>query len=159
MSFFTYDPKQAGSGFEALPVGDYEAVVSGVEVKTSSTGNPMLTLTLTIRDDVAQEGQKRKVFDHLVQTEKAMFKFHQVAKALGWGEGDKADTLADFARKVQFQAVCINLKQEEYNGNLQNRVTTYKPATVAYGGQGGQQLDPFAMDGKPIDISDDNLPF
>jgi hypothetical protein len=158
MAFFSFDEKQAGGGFEALKAGEYEAVISKTEVKVSSGGNDMISVQLTIRNDVEQEYGGRKVFDNYVATEKAMFKFHQVAKALGWAQGEGADSLDEFAQKILFQPVRLkigNPRNDPQRGE-QTNIQNYLPATVDYAGGGG---DPFADNGKPIDISDDDLPF
>ena len=160
MSFFTFDPKEAG-GFEALKPGKYEAVITETKVDESSKGNQMLKVTLTVRDDVKQEYGKRKVFDNWVATPAAMFKFHQVAKALGFAEGQAIDTLEAFAKEVLFKPVKIVTKIEAYNGNDQTRIVAYEPAEQAYGGGAlaSSSKDPFAGNDVPIEIDDSDLPF
>jgi hypothetical protein len=162
MSFFQYDEKQAGSGFDPVPKGEYEMIISEAKAVESSSGNPMIKVTLTIRTDVEQEGGKRKVFDNLVQTEKAMFKFHNLAKALGWAPGEGAATLEEFAEKIIFQPVRAKLDIRVQSGyNPSNTVVTYLPAQVPYeGGQGTEGANPFTMTGvAAINVTDDDLPF
>lgn len=158
MGFFQVNHKEAG-GFDALPKGEYEAVITDVKMDTAKSGNEMIKITLTIRDDVEQEAQKRKLFDNLVITDNMMWKFQQVSKAAQLEDGVVVETPADFAKAIHYRAVRITVGQRVYNDQLQNEVKAYKEATVAYGGQGGQTKDPFATDGPPIDISDDDLPF
>lgn len=160
--FFTYDEKQAGGSFDLLPAGDYEVIISSTEVTESSAGNPMIKAVLTIRNDVEQEGQKRKLFENYVATEKAMFKFHQVAKALEWGQGEGVANLEEFAERILYQAVKVKLKVgKPQNGyEAKNEIVTYMPTDYPYAGAGSNQEDPYALDdGKPIDISEDDLPF
>lgn len=161
--FFTFDEKEAG-GFDLLPAGDYEAIISVTELTQSTAGNDMINVTLTIRNDVDQEGQKRKIFDRLVASEKAMFKFHQLAKALQWGQGEGAANLEEFAERIIYQQVKIKLKitppKDGYAAK--NEVVTYLVTDYATGDNGvGGPESPYAFeeDGKPIDISDDDLPF
>lgn len=149
MSFLRTDYSEVNTGFAPLPVGDYECIVSKAEVTTTSTNKPMLKVTLTVREDVEQEGQKRKFFDNLVQQENMMWKFQQVAKAARIPAGKDIADLADFANEIQFQPVVIRNKHETYNGELQDRVGYWKPSEQEGNGSG---------DGG-IDISDDDLPF
>ena len=164
MSFFTYDPKEAGNGggFEALPAGEYEVIISEAKVTTFASGNRGIKATLTIRDDVDQEGGKRKVFDNFIEVPTAAFKFQNLAKGLEWAEGETVDTLEDYAAKIQFAVVRVKLKLKAATAQYSagNEVVTYLPTQAAShsgGGFGGQ--DPFKDDGKPIDISDDDMPF
>jgi hypothetical protein len=43
--FFTFDEKEAG-GFDLLPVGEYEMIVSSTEVTESRAGNPMIKVVM-----------------------------------------------------------------------------------------------------------------
>lgn len=161
--FFTFDEKEAG-GFDLLAAGDYEAIISVTEITESSGGNPMINVTLTLRNDVEQEGQKRKIFDLLVATEKAMFKFHQLAKALQWGQGEGAANLEEYAERILYQQVKVKLKVTPANNGYaaKNEVVTYLVTDFPTGDNGvGGPESPYAFeeDGKPIDISDDDLPF
>lgn len=159
MSFFTFDSKEAGSGFDPVPAGEYEVVISEAKVTTFNSGNSGLKITLTIRSDVNQEGGNRKVFENFVASPAAMFKFHNLSKALGWAEGESVASLEDYADRVLYQPVRAKLKVTPASGNYQakNDVVTYLPAQEAYsGGQG--VTDPFAS-GQGVDISDDDLPF
>jgi hypothetical protein len=156
MSFFKLDESQAGGAFEPMPIGEYEAIITGAEVTNSANGNPMIKITLTVRDDVDQEGKKRKVFDNAVATEKAMFKFHQLGKALGI---EAMATIEGFAQAMLYKPIRFKNKHEEYNGKVNDKVNYYSPAQVDYNGQGGQVTgDPFAGS-TSVDISDDDLPF
>lgn len=156
MSFFQFDENQAKSGFEPLPIGEYEVIVTKAEVKSSQAGNPMIALQLTVRDDVPQEGAKRKFFDNLVFTEAAMFKVHQFAGSVGIE--DAAD-INDFAQQAMYKPARVKNKHETYQGKTNDKVNVYLPPQEAYEGNGGPQNDPFAGDGTMPDISDDDLPF
>lgn len=161
MAFFKYDPNQAGGNFELLPEGFYECIISKATVKKSNNGNDMIEVELTVRKDVRGQSDYggRKIFDNLVDTEKAKFKFHQVAQALGWEEGREVPTIHDFAREIAQQPVRVKVvvRQEEYNGEVRarNRVSYYRASEVPL------NTDPFAVseaDLQPVD-ADDDLPF
>lgn len=148
MGFLRTDYSDVNTGFEALPIGDYECIVSDVKVvETKETKKPMLKVTLTVRDDVEQTGQKRKFFDQLVQQDNMMWKFQQVAKAAQLPADEDYETLTDFANALQYKCVSIRNKHETYNGEKQDRVAVWKET-------GGESAG-----GGSIDIGDDDLPF
>lgn len=141
MGFLTVNHNQVGNksekrDFTPIAEGEYEVIISEAKISKSSAGNDMITLTLTIRDDVNQQFAKRKIWDYLVDTEKAKFKFQQVAKALSIPEGTNISTIQDFAKAIQFSSIRISVKnrEEEYNGEKKIRdfVASYKePQTSA----------------------------
>lgn len=154
MGFLKVNYDEAG-GFDVLPVGDYECMVSEVKVTESSTGKPMLKATLTIRDDIEQGGQKRKIFDNMVEQENMMWKFQQVAKAAGIPNNADLDTLSDFAGAIQFKPVRISLGQRTYNGELQNNVKAWKESKYS----DGADVDFATLGDGGIDVNDEDLPF
>lgn len=137
MNFLKVDYDSAGNGdYEVVAEGEYECVISDAEIKESSSGNPMLKLTITIRGDVKQPHRKQKLWDYLVATEKAMFKFQQVGKAIQLPNGKDFRTLEDFRLAILYKAVRVKVVQEqnEYNGKTttQARIKNYMVATVEY---------------------------
>jgi hypothetical protein len=156
MGFLRTDYSNTGD-FAPLPIGEYECFVSKVEVTESSNKNPMLKVTLTVRDDIEQQGQKRKLFENLVEVENMMWKFNQVAKACQLEEGVELETLADFAAAIQYKPVRIKNKHEVYNGEKKDSIAAWKESQ--YGGDfGSGEGDPFSGGGS-IEIGDDDLPF
>jgi hypothetical protein len=149
MSFLNVNHKEAETktGFTVLPEGDYDVIISEVEKKQSSAGNDMLKLTLTIRTDIAQDGHKRKIWDYLVDTEKAKFKFQQVAKGLDFAEGAKYDTIDEFAEAILYKAVKVTIKHEtsEFNGKTRTneRIVAYGLASKPYNAGGKKDDAPF----------------
>lgn len=157
MSFLRTNYDDVNSGFAALPIGEYECFISEVKMAQSKNGNDMIKVTLTVRDDVEQEGVKRKFFDNLVVMESMMWKFQQVSKAAQLPVGEDFATPEEFAKAIQYKPVRIKNKHEQYNGEAQDRVAWYAESK-----QGGQMApitdDPFAGGGS-IDVTDDDLPF
>jgi hypothetical protein len=152
MGFLRTDYSEVNSGFEPLPIGEYECIVSEVKVtETQSTKKPMLKVTLTVRDDVEQAGQKRKFFDNIVEQENMMWKFQQVAKAAQFPEGTDVESLAHFAELLQFKPVLIKNAHRDYNGEKQDSVKAWMETKTEGGDFGNPQGQ--------IDISDDDLPF
>lgn len=154
MGFLRTDYTDVNAGFSALPIGEYECIISKVEVTKASTGNQMLKVTLTVRDDVEQEGRKRKFFDNLVVMDTMMWKFQQVSKAAQLPAGEDIATPEDFATAIQYKPVRIKNKHRVYNDETQDVVAYYTESQL----EGGVDGDPFTGSGQ-IDISDDDLPF
>jgi predicted RNA-binding protein with PUA-like domain len=153
MGFLRTDYSNTGD-FAPLPIGEYECFVSKVETTTTSTNKPMLKVTLTVRDDIEQLGQKRKFFDNMVEQENMMWKFNQVAKASQLEEGVELETLADFAAAIQYKPVRIKNKHEVYNGETNDRIAIWKESQ--YGGDFGSGD---SLENGSIDISGEDLPF
>jgi hypothetical protein len=150
MGFLRTDYSEVNTGFAPLPIGEYECIVSDAKVAETSTGKPMLKVTLTVRDDIEQEGQKRKFFDNMVEQENMMWKFQQVAKAAQLEQGVDLETLADFAQAILYKPVRIKNKHEVYNEEKQDRIAYWLEAKFEGGG-----VAPTGTN----DISDDDLPF
>jgi hypothetical protein len=160
MSFLKTDYSDVNTGFEPLPVGEYECIISEVKVTQSSTNKPMLKLTLTVRDDVDQEGGKRKFFDNMVEAENMMWKFQQVAKAAQLPAGQDIASLAEFASAIQYKPVRVKNKHRVYEGETQDTIKAFMESQVGGGDAASRAAqDPFANGGSPIEVSDDDLPF
>jgi hypothetical protein len=137
MSFLKVNHEEAGSNeFEIIAEGDYECVIAEADVTESKSGNAMLKLTITIRNDVKQPHRKQKLWDYLVATEKAAFKFQQVAKAIGLPNGKDFKTIEEFRNAILYKPLRAKVVHEDntYNGETkkQARVKTYSLATVEY---------------------------
>ena len=161
MSFLKTDYSEVNTGFEALPIGEYECIISGVEVvKTKDKTKNMLKVTLTVRNDFEQVGAKRKFFDNLVEQENMMWKFQQLAKAAQLPAGTDIDTLQSFATAIQYKSVRIKNKHRTYNDEIQDTVGYYIETQVGGGEAAGQaSQDAFQTGNSPIEVSDDDLPF
>ncbi|WP_436664016.1 DUF669 domain-containing protein [Alicyclobacillus acidoterrestris] len=68
---------------ELLPKGNYEAIIYEAEVRTFSSQNEGILISLVIRDDVEQTSQNMTLNDRLVLVDSALYKFQMVAKAVG----------------------------------------------------------------------------
>lgn len=178
MSFFKVDHSQT-SNFEPIPPGTYEAYISEVEKTTFNSGSKGLKMTLTIRDDVDQEARKRKVFENLVCSEKAMFRWQDYAKATALPDGasfnSEDDLIQGFGKHLKGKPVKIKITHNKSRDNFPERVSAVMPSDIdgavpgenpfAVPGEGSQMPDfggqkmPWEEDGKPLDISDDDLPF
>jgi hypothetical protein len=158
MSFLNVNHAEAGSTqekkpFEPIAEGVYEAVISEVKVEKSSAGNDMIKMTVTIRDDVNQNFAKRKLWDYVVDSEKAKWKSQQIAKALAIPEGTSIATIQEFAKAILYSYVKITIKhkQEEYNGEskLRDFISLYSPSDTK---AKGTSTDPFKTNSDSKDI-------
>lgn len=154
MGFLKVDYSNTGD-FAPLPIGSYECIVSGAEVKQSKAGNPMINVKLTVREDIDQQGKKRNFFDNVVIQDNMMWKVAQVTKAAGISEEEvnNFDTLEELAAAILYKPVVIKNKHEQYNGDTQDRVKSWH--STEQDGEGGHAFD----GGGSIEISDDDLPF
>jgi hypothetical protein len=146
MSFLKINHEEAGSNeFEIIAEGDYECIIADAEITESKSGYPMLKLTVTVRNDVKQPHRKQKLWDYLVASEKAMFKFQQVAKAIGLPNGKDFGTMEDYRNVILYKPVKVKVIQEDntYNGETkkQARIKSYSLATVEY--TSSASADPF----------------
>jgi len=146
MSFLKINHEEAGSNeFEIIAEGDYECIIADAEITESKSGYPMLKLTVTVRNDVKQPHRKQKLWDYLVASEKAMFKFQQVAKAIGLPNGKDFGTMEDYRNAILYKPVKVKVIQEDntYNGETkkQARIKSYSLATVEY--TSSASADPF----------------
>jgi hypothetical protein len=145
--------------YAPLPEGEYEIVISEVEIKdVASTGEKKIALTLTIRDDVDQVGQKRKVWDDILFRDTMKWKFQQVAKAIQVADGKEFATIEDFARELQFKTARVKVVKEEYKDKMYDRVKVW---SVSQAKAPGPQAtaNPFEATGAPAPASKDDLPF
>lgn len=159
-NFFTVNHSEAkGGDFTPVPVGEYEIIVSKAEATTSkSSGNPMIKLQLTIRDDVPQEAQKRKLFDNIVFQDNMVWKIQQVYKAFGLTDGTTMNGIEDVVSNLLYKVARVKVKHETYQDKVQDRVDFYtQPQNPLVKPEG--MADPFANNSGAIDLDDSDLPF
>lgn len=106
---------------EPLEEGVYTLTIAGVEEKVSSTGNPMLA----VEYDVVGVDGNRKLWDNYVLIDKALWKIQELFKALGIPTDSIVEMDPVELVGMQVQAKVI---QEEYNGDIVNRVKKILPA-------------------------------
>lgn len=163
---FSYNPSEASTGFDLIATGDYEAFISAAEIKTFGSGNTGIAMTITIRDDIpGQEYGKRKLWQNLVPTDKGMAMFHTIAKAVGKEAGWQVPSLEAYRDEIQSKPIRIfvnskwETNQQTGEKSQRNNIAAFKESQAggAFTAPTGM-VDPFAQ-GKPINISDDDLPF
>ena len=102
---------------DPLEEGLYELTVAKAEETVSSTGNPMIKVEF---DVAGLEG--RKLWDNFVLIEKTLWKVKEFFDAVGLDteaivEMDVAELIGSTVKAKVFQ--------EEYNGDIQNRIKKY----------------------------------
>lgn len=102
---------------EPLEEGLYELTVAKAEETTSSAGNPMIKMEFDVN---GFEG--RKLWDNFVLIEKALWKVKEFFEAVGLNTDEIVKM--DVAELVG-ASVKAKVYQEEYNGDIQNRIKRY----------------------------------
>lgn len=165
---FTVDGKKAVK-FGVLPSGDYEAFITAA-AETKSTGGTLgIGLVLTIRDDVPKQlGGGRKVRHTVWVTDKTEGMVQDFLVSCNFPDGTTFEGIADICEKVKTLSIRAKLGLNRNNADF-NEVKSFDKSQVGGFYQG--EMEEFASnsssasssagqdDGKPIDISDDDLPF
>lgn len=119
--------EQSG-GFEPWRPGDYDFNVYDASEETSATGNEMIKLTLHVLN---RDGERRTVFDYLVNSDKAQWKIRHFAEAVGmvpqYEQGDMDPH--DITGRVGQLKLRIKPAQGQYSA--QNAVNDYIPMPAA----------------------------
>lgn len=124
--------------FEALPEGQYDAVIESVELRTGkTTGNPYLNFTLTVTEG---EYEGRKLWMTAGLTEKSLWKLKDMFAIFGI-EQQALELDIDEDTKMLVEPdlsglpIAITVVQEEYDGKPQTRVDDivkcYQPLNVS----------------------------
>ena len=112
-------------GPEPVPAGVYDARIdaASVEVKKSQSRTDYFSLCYVIEKHPEYEG--RKVYEHYVLTQKALWKFGLVLKALDMLPADSKFTFS--TAKLHNKLCRIKVTQETYNDRVRNRVDAVMP--------------------------------
>lgn len=157
--------------FGPLEKGWYECFITGVDadVVSSKKGTPGLEIVLTVRDDVEQPGKRKKVWETLWISEKAMIRIQKLLKAVGRGSGEASQ--GEMSRLLTGKPILVEALQESYTSSTGDTKTKN---TISFMGfeeskVGGSWTPPeegtsnnddlFSNGSKPIELSDDDLPF
>ncbi len=163
-----FNSAKASTGFAPIPAGKYECFIDGGVLKTASTGNPMISWKFKVRDDV--EGQQyggRVLFNNLTFTENTEGMVHGFLKAIGTPEGKEFADYNEIITYATGKAVLVRVGTRVYKGEEQNDVKGVEASQVGGGKVDDpfaattttSSTDPFANAPKPIEVSEDDLPF
>lgn len=112
--------------FQRVSEGIHHAKISDIQEKTSQGGDSMLQVAFEV---TSGEDKGNKVFDNLVLTDKALWKFKSLLQILGMKCDGKVNVDLD---KLIGKTLDINVTHEEYNGQIRARVSDFmKPSTAS----------------------------
>lgn len=111
--------------FQRASEGIHHVKISDIQEKNTQGGDPMLQVAFEI---VSGDDKGVKVFDNLVLTDKALWKFKSLLQIIGMKcDGKVAVDLDNMIGKT----LNINVTHEEYNGQTRARVSDYlKPGAA-----------------------------
>lgn len=144
--------KQANN-FDPWPRGEYDFSVYDASEETSDAGNEQIKLTLHVLN---RDGQRRTVFDYLVNTEKAQWKIRHFAEAVGVARQYETGEL-QVADIVSREGRCkLRVKPAQGQYQAQNAVEDYLGSALAHAATSTRQ--PVRAKAPAGDI-DDDIPF
>lgn len=111
--------------FQRASEGIHHVKIADIQEKNTQGGDPMLQVAFEI---VSGDDKGVKVFDNLVLTDKALWKFKSLLQIIGMKcDGKVAVDLDNMIGK----SLNINVTHEEYNGQIRARVSDYlKPGAA-----------------------------
>lgn len=111
--------------FQRASEGIHHVKIADIQEKNTQGGDPMLQVAFEI---LSGDDKGVKVFDNLVLTDKALWKFKSLLQIIGMKcDGKVAVDLDNMIGK----SLNINVTHEEYNGQIRARVSDYlKPGAA-----------------------------
>lgn len=162
MSFLKTD---SSKGSQSIKPGTYEMVITKASHDASQNGKEYILIGLTVRNDLDQS-YKNAFHGEFLWPSRDTGEFNQrmlqtIIGAVGVPDGKEFDTEEEYLQTLMHKPVRVTLKEEEYNGEKSNKVgfSWSKTDFPEVQHQFKTDKDPFAGNGQPIDISDDDLPF
>lgn len=106
--------------FDAMPVGDYAAVIDEIERRTSNAGNEYLRMMLEVV--LPQEHAGRKVWENVMLTDGAKQRALGLLKSAGVKHAIDPTNDDQVSNALSGAVVCCRLKITEYQGKRRNEV-------------------------------------
>lgn len=117
-----------------MPIGDYEMVISDMEMVTNSNGNTSIKTTLIVRNDLDQAYKNKNLWRNMWKAKQPNendckvggFQFRQImemSKAAKLPTGVNYETLDDWFRALLHKPVRVTLKHSEYNGKSREEIS------------------------------------
>ena len=101
--------------------GQHKAKIEKVEEKTSSSGSDMLVVQFRVTSGVSKGAL---VYNNYVLTDKALWRFSALLKALGMKNKGKLAVDLDM---LEGKSCVIEVAHEEYNGSMKARINDVYP--------------------------------
>ncbi|MBC2100600.1 DUF669 domain-containing protein [Listeria booriae] len=115
MAIFTTDHNNAG--FERVQPGTYEVYAHDYQITQGMrTGNQILNMFYTVREDVNQPHQGVKIsYDQFTLTEKAEWRFNAALKAAGVPHGVPFETLEQIAQALINKDIKVIVEMDKFD--------------------------------------------
>lgn len=128
-----------GGGGRLLPlkgadgqIAKYDWVVSEALMKTSSTGNKMLSIKLTGSKNTPSEGIV--IYDNCVFIDNSLWKFKSLARAAGLLAPDGSAFIGNSTRDFVGKLIAAPIKHDTYEGVTRNKIASgYEISDSEYG--------------------------
>lgn len=142
MGFFDVDYSNASA--EQVTPGHYEVYVSDYQISSAKTGNTVVNLFYTVRDDVNQPHQGAKIqYDKFVETINSKWRWDTAAKAAGIPDGTQIPSANDWANLMVNRDIKIKVDMSRPNdqGNTYPEVKSFYPTEWPNQGRPMPQLE------------------
>ncbi|GFZ87146.1 hypothetical protein GCM10008018_36630 [Paenibacillus marchantiophytorum] len=95
------------------PENKYEAIIIEAKPTIYRSGNSGINMKLMIRPDVEQDAQEEEIDDCLVYTEKSIYKYRMLGKAIKAVSEQPWNSLPELARLLFGKPVSIHVKHKQ----------------------------------------------
>lgn len=124
---------KAQESYDIIPEGDYETVIQSAEIRTTGNGKHKIGFTLTVRNDVQQNCQNRKIFLDVwrrqnpteVDEQVGGFSYNQlmrIAKHAQLPDNKEYQNLEEFLADMVGKCLKVTVYHDTYNGSKTARV-------------------------------------
>lgn len=135
MGFITVDYSKADSQHQVMD-GEYEVIIKSAGWTRTGKGTEYISVKCQVRSDVVQNEQGEDIEHPLWKSRpenaKAsdkegipVYKFQQIAKAVGLPEGEKLDTVDDWFKAITGKPMRVTTKQDDQG---RAKVTRVEPS-------------------------------
>jgi len=180
MSFIKADySKNEDNNYDPLPKGNYEMVIQSAQERATKNGAESLQLKLVVRNDLDAASDLQKKYHNRVvfmdnwkrkaTNQYDMDGFQYILDACKIPEGTDIPDVQGFMDAITHKPVkCyVTVREQEYKGEEQkdNQIAPWGFSESKYPNvqhkfkKAKDGSDPFDENSKPIDITDEDLPF
>lgn len=128
-----YDVDYSNAGGEQVTPGIYEVYVSDYAISRAQSGNVVVNLFYTVREDVRQQHQGAKInYDRFTEVQAAKWRFDRAAKAAGIPDNTPIKSAQDWANLMLNKDLKVKVKMGEVNakGNSYPEVDDFHTTDV-----------------------------
>lgn len=136
---FKTNMSEASQGYSIKPEGDYECIITAIEERQTKNGKYGLNFSFVIRNDVAGQRFGNAFLFHTIWKKKEPNEFDMqvngynfgqlmaMGKAAALPDGKDYENLTAYCSDLVRKCVRVTLKHEEYNGEMQERISYVNP--------------------------------